>query len=292
MISVIICSIDVRKYERVTANYAELFGNEPFEIIGIRDAKSLAEGYNRGFRQSSGSICIFSHDDIRIHSPDFVSKIRHHLKQFDLIGTAGNSKAIDGNWATGDWPNIHGQIAHPKGTGYEVMMCDCGRAALQHKTIVGEIQMLDGVIMAVNRRVLEKIAFDEKVFDGFHCYDVDFSYAAYLAGFRLGVFNDILIVHDSRGVYDAKWKKYAQAFAQKYRSHLAPPPAAGDPRNVWLIIPCESEEELHSAYHPDFQRTQALQFHSQPHLRFDGFKFDTGGQSLLKSVVRSLFRRG
>ena len=34
-------------------------------------------------------------------------------------------------------------------------------------------------------------------FDGFHHYDLDFSYSAYRAGFRLAVVNDICIYHAS-----------------------------------------------------------------------------------------------
>ena len=46
-ISVVICSIDPRKFERVTASYRQRFAGHALEIIGVHDARSLAEGYNR-----------------------------------------------------------------------------------------------------------------------------------------------------------------------------------------------------------------------------------------------------
>jgi hypothetical protein len=38
------------------------------EIIGIHDARSLADGYNRGIAQSRGEHIILSHDDIEIRA--------------------------------------------------------------------------------------------------------------------------------------------------------------------------------------------------------------------------------
>ncbi len=64
-ITIIICSIDADKYARVTRNLSERLAGQAYEIIGIHDARSLAEGYNRGVRRSRGDLLIFSHDDSR-----------------------------------------------------------------------------------------------------------------------------------------------------------------------------------------------------------------------------------
>ena len=69
-ISVVICSIDARKFERVSENYRMLFAGRDIEIIGIHDARSLAEGYTRGIAQSRGARVILSHDDIEILTAD------------------------------------------------------------------------------------------------------------------------------------------------------------------------------------------------------------------------------
>jgi hypothetical protein len=39
-ISIVICSIDARKFERVSENYRMLFAGRDIEIIGIHDARS------------------------------------------------------------------------------------------------------------------------------------------------------------------------------------------------------------------------------------------------------------
>ena len=41
------------------------------------------------------------------------------------------------------------------------------------------LQALDGMFFAARRDVLARCAFDEATFDGFHGYDIDFSFRAY-----------------------------------------------------------------------------------------------------------------
>ncbi|MBZ0250930.1 MAG: glycosyltransferase family protein, partial [Burkholderiales bacterium] len=64
LVSVVTCSIDAAKYGRVKASFARAFGEDPWELVGIHDAKSLCEGYARGFAQARGDLVVFSHDDI------------------------------------------------------------------------------------------------------------------------------------------------------------------------------------------------------------------------------------
>jgi hypothetical protein len=74
-ISVLICSINAAKYARVTASYERLLASYPHEIIGIHDARSLAEGYNRAVQASRGEWLLFSHDDVEIVSSDLAPAI-------------------------------------------------------------------------------------------------------------------------------------------------------------------------------------------------------------------------
>lgn len=216
MISIIICSIDERKFAAVSQNFASLLSGEPYEIIGIHDAKSLCEGYNRGARQSSGSILIFCHDDIEILTPDFKEKIRSHLRQCDVVGVAGTSRLTNLAWMAAGQPDIHGVVSYrDQGTnGFYVLVygAEC--------TVVERIQALDGLFMAVNRMVWEKTQFDEKTFDGFHGYDIDFTFSAFLSGFQLIVANDIAMIHQSIGKHGNEWYDYQARFLRKHQGRL------------------------------------------------------------------------
>jgi GT2 family glycosyltransferase len=80
------------------------------------------------------------------------------------------------------------------------------------------MQAIDGVFMAATRRVCQAIPFDQATFDGFHFYDLDFSFRAYRAGFKLGIARDILIIRDSMGVLDAGWVHYSKRFVGKFQN--------------------------------------------------------------------------
>ncbi len=53
MISVIVCSIDDKKFGAVDYTYRKLLSADGHEceVIRIPDARSMCEGYNRGFAQ-------------------------------------------------------------------------------------------------------------------------------------------------------------------------------------------------------------------------------------------------
>lgn len=226
LISIIICSVDDVKFARVERNYRNLLVNFPYEIIRIDDAVSLCEGYNRGIARSRGNYLIFSHDDIEIWTPDFGQCLLQHLNCCDVVGVAGTDLLIDvsqeekAGWATGGWATaglVHsfGRVVH-RHTEQNYTIDFYGVPSV----LVEGIQALDGVFIATTRRVIDAISFDESNFDGFHYYDIDFTYRAYRAGFRVGVCTDILLVHDSVGKFDENWLKYHRRFIAKFGDSL------------------------------------------------------------------------
>jgi GT2 family glycosyltransferase len=215
-ISVIICSNDAAEYAHVTANYRKRLAGQPHEIIGIHDARSLAEGYNRGARLARGDLLIFSHDDVEIVSPDLAGAITRATATVDVIGVVGTSKVLGGYWPAAGHPYLHGWLAQPvPGTRKFYVGVFGVDGALSPN-----LQGLDGMFFVAKRCVVESVPFDEVTFDGFHCYDIDFSFAAHLAGFRIGTTADIALIHASGGKFGDAWQRYAERFAAKYRDRL------------------------------------------------------------------------
>jgi len=221
MISIIICSVTAHKFALVTANFKAVLGTVPYEVIGIHDAKSLSEGYNRGIARSRGDIVIFCHDDIEILTPAFYQLLCKYLETYDVVGCAGTDRLIESAWFGAGDPFIHGAVAYPA---IDAWPCDRYHVQIwgDLKLLeVPEIQALDGFFFAVKRAVLDHVKFDEVNFDGFHVYDTDFTFAAYLSGFRLAVCKDILIAHQSYGNFNAEYQTYRARFAEKYRDRLS-----------------------------------------------------------------------
>jgi glycosyltransferase involved in cell wall biosynthesis len=233
MFSVIICSITAAKFSAVTANYRGVLRDVPHEIIGIHDAKSLCEGYNRGLAQARGDITIFSHDDIEILDPAFAAKVEKRLSDFDMLGVAGTTRLVDMNWISAGQPWIHGIIAHGYAAPYDVVLYGADTV------VVADIQAIDGLFIATKREVADAVRFDQVAFDGWHGYDADFSYRCYLAGYRLGVMTDLPIVHASIGQDSPSWVLYSERFAAKHARTLAK--ASGEIKFMQREVPTKAD---------------------------------------------------
>ena len=213
MISIITCSITPARYEALCENLRALLGDEPHEFVGIHDAKSMAEGYNRGLAQARGDTIIACHDDIEILAPNFPQILQKRLEQYDLLGVAGSTSLRGSAWVNAGPPYIFGQIAQldAKRKGYDVVVWSAPAAC------VGNMRIMDGVFLAGKRSVFESTPFDQKTFRGFHLYDLDFTLRASAAGFKLAVCTDLMLIHSSRGSWDQHWAADAQRFIDKHR---------------------------------------------------------------------------
>jgi len=218
MISIVICSITPAKFNRVTQMYRRLLAGTEFEIIGIHDAKGMAEGYNRGLAQSRGDLIVFSHDDVEFLAPEFAPRLLGHLGHCDVLGIAGTTRLGDARWVNAGMPYVYGQVAAPNPNGtYQV----CIWSAAQRR--IDGIRAMDGVFLCARRPVVESLRFDEQAYKDFHLYDIDFTFRAHLAGHRLSVANDLYLVHQSTGSGSRTWPQDAAHFQAKFRTALSPP---------------------------------------------------------------------
>jgi Glycosyltransferase like family len=248
MFSIIICSNDPTRFSTARAMYEGIFRGIDWELIRIDDARSLAEGYTQGISRSRGDLIILSHDDITIFSPDMPRRLQAHLSACDLVGVAGTTKLIHPAWIFAGPPFVFGQIVHPAPDGG--MGVDIYGAP---SPLVRNIQALDGMFIAGRREIFERIGFDARTFDGFHLYDIDFSYRAFLAGMRLAVANDICMRHASTGKFDETWLRYANRFGAKFF------PGQHDPhieRSKWPFVKIATLAEALHVMSPSHWRQQ------------------------------------
>lgn len=216
--SVIVCSVDNRRFAGLSATLAQAFGNQPYEIIRIPDARSMCQGYNEGIRRSCGSRLIFCHDDIEILSEDFVSRLDASFDLFDVFGLIGTTRLITGHWSASGRPDVHGAIVQPDPDNADGCILQLMSSV---RKPVRNAQALDGVFIACWRNAAEQLRWDETNISGFHVYDIDFSFRAHLAGLRVGIATDLLIYHASLGKADDNWKQAVLAFEKRYADHLS-----------------------------------------------------------------------
>jgi len=218
-LSVVLVSRDAARFAAVEAEYERAFAHWPHERIRIADARSMYDGYARGFAQSSGEIVVFSHDDIRFAVPDAAARLARALADADLVGVAGTTRVSGPALLWAGHPHLFGTITHQAG---HDAGCEFAVASLAGPLVRGA-QGLDGVFIAGRRDWIARIGFDAERFPGFHFYDLDFSYRAHLAGARVAIAGDLALIHRSRGVHDAQWQAAQRAFAAKFALGGAPP---------------------------------------------------------------------
>lgn len=210
--SFVVCSIDAAKFAAVSQTIAARFADHDVEVIRIGDARSLCEGYARGLARSRGEAVVFCHDDIDLLAPDAAQRLARHLTHHDLLGVAGTTRVTGPAVFWSGHPHIHGWMTHrlPGEADYELSFSSLAAPE------VGGMQAVDGVLMACRREVALSVGFDASTFDGFHLYDLDFSYRAHRAGYTLAVACDLGVVHASKGRFDRAWERYAERFRAKF----------------------------------------------------------------------------
>lgn len=187
---------------------------EVIEIIN--NGESLTKAYNRGLKQAKNDIVVFCHDDLTIETKQWGNKL---IKLFDknpeyaIIGVAGSKNMpVSGQWWE-DPKKMYGRVAHTHEgkTWLSAYSDDLGQD-------LEEVVVCDGVWFAIDKTRIKK-SFNENV-EGFHFYDVTFTFENYLEGAKVGVTTLIRINHQSIGMTNEAWDKNRADFSEAYQAHL------------------------------------------------------------------------
>ncbi len=219
MLSIIISSYQQGFYENLVKNIAETIGEIGYEIIQIKNPKimGICEAYNHGGAKATSDYLLFIHEDIEFLTPNWGDKLLAHLKndQTGVIGIAGST--YKSNYPT-SWSVVEEcrrlNIVQRRRTGQWMAEILNPRDELKSK-----VACLDGVFLAVPKAVWEKNKFDEKRYQGFHGYDIDFSLSI-SSQMDAYVVYDILVKHYSAGNQSADWMQNAMIVSNKWKSHL------------------------------------------------------------------------
>ncbi|MEO6291489.1 MAG: glycosyltransferase [Burkholderiaceae bacterium] len=212
MYSFIVNSINDQQLERLQRNLAHVLRDTEWELVHIPDAKNMCEGYNRGLARARGDHLIFCHDDIEFLPDNICSQLAYAFQYSDLFGVLGSRVLCSANWMRSCQPHTLGYIAQLTESGnHKIILCGL------EDTLMFGVQALDGVMIGCHRHVAEQLRWDEQIFDGWHGYDVDFTYRAFQAGFNIAVVGFLPLVHYSTATFQSDdFKKYESAFSLKY----------------------------------------------------------------------------
>lgn len=201
---------------------------QSIERLGLEDCDyyfcpnnvdSLSKKYNEILDQAyeNGSeYVVLVHDDVEF-SWDIFDETINQLQDCDLLGVAGAKSVkiespalwhlMGGGFQSG---SLAGAVAHPAGEG-KVAVTSFGPYPTQ-------VVMIDGVFMAMNRKIIENMRFDETNPAKFHFYDLSFSLDCHKQGYKVQV-GAVPLVHMSPGLreFTDEWKEGEKWFLDKHQ---------------------------------------------------------------------------
>jgi GT2 family glycosyltransferase len=231
-ISIVICS---RNPDEALSAKRNLLGTakwpQSLEIIIMDNREKnlgLCTVYNQGRAKANANIIVFMHEDVwmleRNWDTVLLKKFRE-MPEMQILGVAGSSLLVSEPWPL--WyaagiPCTFGKVVHLIEKSDEFFL-----ALYNDRDGDQEVVAVDGLWFAARKSIFEKCSFDEHAFPAFHFYDLDICMQALEFGKNYAT-TDIRVLHKSEGSFAEEWKKYSNAFIEKWKGKL-PARTANDP---------------------------------------------------------------
>jgi len=203
------------KFQEYLKQSCGLKGVEIIEKVNNGE-KSLSQVYNDILEESSNDIVVLCHDDIYFDTNRWGKKL---LRSFDnhsdygILGVAGSTyMPKSGQWWE-DRSKMFGVVNHEHEGKKWV-----SKYSQNEEHEVKQTVIVDGLFISLNKNKIKK-RFDETV-EGFHFYDVEFTFHNHIEDVKVGVMFNVRITHKSIGMTNEKWENNKQIFANKYKDIL------------------------------------------------------------------------
>ncbi len=210
----IICYNDELCFEECKRYISDLAIPENMEVsvIGINDAKSLTEGYNRAMHSSDAKYKVYLHQDVFIINPHFIEDVISIFKEDSSIGMIGVLGRRERDFSACYWKtwDIGRTYAATPATHVDMNFQDSRQQ-------IRDVVAVDGMIMITQYDV----EWREDFLDGFDFYDISQSEEFLCAGYRIVVpFQEKpWCIHDCGVTKLSKYDYYRQIFCRFYK-HL------------------------------------------------------------------------
>jgi hypothetical protein len=240
MISIIISSFNKEYYDKLHNNINKTIGQIDYEIIKIDNPglMGICEAYNKGASRAIYPYLVFCHEDILFHSINWgniLCKIFDQDSKIGLVGVLGGKykSAFNSGWGI---PADNTTSSFMIGTHYQksnlnkiknnvlstipfTSLNNVPKNFIETNIYNENVVALDGLFLATKKSIFKDFKFDESLFKGFHCYDIDFSLQI-LQKYRVVVNYNILIEHLSTGSFNFNWFLETNKLHSKWYNYL------------------------------------------------------------------------
>jgi len=212
----ITCVSDERVYQECLLYINQLDVPEGFVVstLAIRDAPSMAAGYNEGLRRSDAKYKIYLHQDVFVIRKDFLLDLIGLFEKYPHVGLLGlcGAKTLPENGVWWESDDSFGQTIE---SSTRIMK------PLVFSEVVDDyesVTTLDGLLLATQT----DIPWRSDLFDGFHFYDVSQSFEFIKHGFEVGVMKQLspYVLHHCGFKVDwaVSYYPYRDIFVKEYLS--------------------------------------------------------------------------
>ena len=215
----ITCVTDEIFYNESLLYLQELYVPEGLQVefIAVRNAKSMASGYNKAMQQSNAKYKVYLHQDVFIINKNYIKeilKLFEKEEQISLIGLAGcKNLSSAGIW----WQekDLYGRVCHAN-TPESIQKTYYGEIEGDYKDVIA----VDGLLMATQY----DLYWRDDILSGWHFYDIAQSFEFHRKGYKVVIPQqiDFWVVHASGDKQlNEKYALAKKAFLAEYSKEMA-----------------------------------------------------------------------
>jgi hypothetical protein len=223
------CAItNEEKYLKLALPGIELVAEPDTQILAYVSVGSIFRNYNLLLEQAKKrggfEALVLIHQDAEITDPDFLPKIREALAGPDvaIVGCAGAVDVRNIAWWEGSvrWASYTHRFDELGGG--EIPALSWVPEHIPVYAELGEVDSIDGFVMAFSPWAIENLRFDESIGGGLHGYDFDISMQARAAGKKVVVADLKVIHHHSLEVIsdESGWIQAHMTLTEKWHDYL------------------------------------------------------------------------
>jgi len=223
------CAItDEDKYVKYALAGIDRIKEPDTEILAYVSVGSIFRNYNllldQAKKRGGYEALILIHQDAEITDPDFLAKVRQSLSGPDvaIVGCAGAVDVRNIAWWEGSvrWASYTHRFEELGGGDIPALSWVPEHVPVYAE--LGEVDSVDGFVMAFSPWAIENLRFDESIGGGLHGYDFDISMQARAAGKKVVVADLKVIHHHSLQVIsdESGWIQAHMTLTEKWHDYL------------------------------------------------------------------------
>lgn len=218
-IAFISCVNDEEQYQEAQLYLSQLRlpSNVEAEVIGIREADSMCQGYNLGAKETEAKYKVYLHQDVLIVNKNFIYDLLK-IFQDSSVGAVGmiGARKLPASGVWWDAMRTYGKVLHAC-----IPECSVISKCMEPPEPWIEVEGVDGLLVATQ----VDLPWREDLFGGFHFYEISMCKEMQRQGYKVVVphqkrFWCIHMPHEKP--LDPSYKIYQQKFLQEYGDELEP----------------------------------------------------------------------